>query len=245
MNVARMRLVDRWLGLPVCFLLTLWRSIFGRRRPERCRSPKRILFVKLAEQGSTVLAQAALNDAVRRVGRDNVFFLLFAENRPILDALNLIPADNVIEINAKGLWQTVCSALAAVWRMSRFGIDVAIDLEFFARASAALSYLSGARWRVGYHAFGGEASYRGNLMTHRLSFNPYLHTSQIFQIMVEALDCDPAELPTFRQAAPPVSPSSARFQAAPHEIEEVRRLLGEHLRPRAGVSSCSMPTPAI
>ena len=189
MNVARMRLLDRWLGTPVCFLLTLWRKVFGRRTPDRSFVPRRILFVKLAEQGSTVLAQGALNAAVRRVGRDNVYFLVFGENRPILDLLDVIPRENVVTINAAGLLRAFWGALSAIWKLRRTGIDAVIDLEFFARSSAALSYLSGARWRVGYHAFGGEASYRGDLMTHRLSFNPYLHTSQTFQIMVEALDC--------------------------------------------------------
>src|SRR5260370_3406222 len=98
-----MRLLDRWLGTPVCFLLTLWRMVFGRRAPGRSFVPKRILFVKLAEQGSTVLAQGALNAAIGRVGRENVYFLLFGENRPILDLLTLIPPQNAIAINARCL----------------------------------------------------------------------------------------------------------------------------------------------
>jgi hypothetical protein len=188
MKIGTMRRLDRWLGIPVCFLLTLWRRLFGKRQPPQT-FPRRILFVKLAEQGSTVLAQGALQAAVRRVGRDNVFFLLFAENRPILDLLNLIPPENVIPIDAGGFWRAVRSSVAAIWKMRRAGIDAAIDLEFFARSSAALCYLSGARCRVGYHAFSGEAPYRGDLMTHRLSFNPYLHTSQAFGSMVLALEC--------------------------------------------------------
>jgi ADP-heptose:LPS heptosyltransferase len=229
MNVARMRLLDRWLGVPVCFLLTLWRKVFGGRCPDRSLSPKRILFVKMAEQGSTVLAQGALHAAIRRVGRDNVYFLLFAENRPILDLLDLIPHENVIEIRCTGFLRTLWGAVAAVWRVRRAGVDTAIDLEFFARASAALCYLSGARRRVGYHAFGGEASYRGDLMTHRLSFNPYLHTSQAFEILVEALDRDPAALPMFDQLPPPASPPSAQFRSAAEEITEVAQLVEARL----------------
>jgi ADP-heptose:LPS heptosyltransferase len=229
MNVARMRLLDRWLGVPVCLLLTLWRKVFGRGAPDRSVAPKRILFVKLAEQGSTVLAQGALHAAIRRVGRDNVYFLLFAENRPILDLLDLIPRANVIAIDARGLLRTLWRAAAAVWEVRRRRIDAAIDLEFFARSSAALCYLSGARRRVGYHAFGGEASCRGDLMTHRLSFNPYLHTSQTFQVLVDALDRDPAELPRYNQRPPPARPSSTRFRPAAEEVAAVRRLVEGHL----------------
>ncbi len=227
MNVARMRWVDRWLGIPVCGLLTLFRKMFDRHVPAPAR-PRRILFVKLAEQGSTVLAQAALHDAVRRVGRDNVFFLLFQENRPILDLLDIVPPENVLCINAgKGLLRTICSAIAAVLRLRRLGIDAAVDLEFFARASAALCYLSGARWRVGYHAFVGEASYRGDLMTHRLSFNPYLHTSQAFEVMVQALDQPADRFPRYHLQPTPPRPAPGRFEPGAEEVRVVRALLRE------------------
>ena len=168
--------------------------------------------MKLAEQGSTVLAQAALQTAIDKVGADNVFFLLFAENRPILDLLDVIPPRNIVAIDARGLLRAVWGSLAAVWKMRRLNIDAAIDLEFFARSSAALCYLSGARLRVGYHAFGGEASYRGDLMTHRLSFNPYLHTSQAFQIMVQALDEPAHQLPLLNLKAPPIHAASGRLK---------------------------------
>jgi ADP-heptose:LPS heptosyltransferase len=227
MKVATMRRLDRWLGVPVCFVLTLWRRLFGRRSGPQA-PPRRILFVKLAEQGSTVLAQGALQAAVRRVGRENVFFLLFAENRPILDLLGLIPPENVIAIEARGLLRTLWSSLAALWKIRRARIDAAIDLEFFARSSAALCYLSGARSRVGYHAFGGEASYRGDLMTHRLSFNAYLHTAQAFQCMVEALDHPAEAFPLFAQL-PPEHPPSIRFQPKDLEIAEVEWMLCEQL----------------
>jgi ADP-heptose:LPS heptosyltransferase len=225
MNVARMRWVDRWLGTPVCAALTAFRKLFGRRPSNR--PARRILFVKLAEQGSTVLAQAALQEAIHRVGRANVFFLLFQENRPILDLLDLLPSENIIAIDASGLRGALGGALAAVRRLRRLRIDTAIDLEFFARSSAALCYLSGARVRVGYHAFGGEASYRGDLMTHRVSFNPYLHTSQAFEIMVQALDQPAEQFPLFNLLPAPVRPAPARFEPRAPEVRQMQEILQE------------------
>jgi ADP-heptose:LPS heptosyltransferase len=230
MNVTWMRRIDRWLGTPVTRLLTWWRRCFDRREPEPTEQPQKILFIKLAEQGSTVLAQAALRAAVERVGRSNVYFLLFAENRPILDLLDLVPPENIIAIQTGGLLRTVWGALGALRRMWRERVDAVVDLEFFARSSAALSYLSGARWRAGYHAFGGEGSYRGDLMTHRLSFNPYLHTSQTFQILVEALDHSPRHFPTFDRTPPVSAGAGVQFVPDGHEVEEVRRLVRQQLR---------------
>ncbi len=228
MNVSRMRQIDHWLGTPICWLLTLWRKLFSRRALEVAR-PRKILFIKLAEQGSTVLAQSALQAAVERVGRENVYFLLFAENRPILDLLNLLPPENIIEIRATGLFAAVISAVRALRRVWKLGVDATIDMEFFARSSAALSYLSGATWRVGFHALNGAGRYRGDLLTHRLGFNPYLHTSQVFRLLVDALDHSPEGFPRFDHVPEPASPGPSAFHPTGVERAEVREILRAQL----------------
>jgi len=230
-----MRLVDRWVGVPVCAALSVWRRVAdligggsGEAGPVR-----RILFVKLAEQGSTVLAYAALRRAAAMVGRENVFFVCFQENRFILDILEVLPEENVIAIRTGGLVQIVRGALAAVRRMRAEGIDAAIDMEFFARSSAAMTYLSGARRRVGFHAFAGEASYRGDLMTHRLSFNPHPHTTETFWTMVEALTLEPAVLPAYDREAAKAEDPPAMFRPTEDELRGVREILHREAGGRA------------
>jgi ADP-heptose:LPS heptosyltransferase len=102
---------------------------------------------------------------------------------------------------------------------------VALDLEFFARSTAALAYLSGATSRVGFHAFGSGGPYRGDLMTHRLLFNPHLHTSQIFRLMVDALEMPPERLPTFDLPPPEADDLPPPFTADAHETSAVLDLL--------------------
>ena len=132
------------------------------------RKPTKILFVKFAEQGSTVLAYHAICRAVEMVGRENIYFLVFQENRFILDVMNLIPKENVVTVSHKNILDAGLHALRALKRIRQLEIDAAIDLEFFSRSSAALTFLSGAKSRVGFHTFFGEGPYRGDLMTHRL-----------------------------------------------------------------------------
>ena len=84
--------------------------------------------------------------------------------------MELIPSENIIAIRNDTLFGTVLEAVKAIRELWRRKIDTAIDMEFFARSSAALTFLSGAKCRVGFHAF-GEGPYRGDLMTHRLVFN--------------------------------------------------------------------------
>ena len=69
----------------------------------------------------------------------------------------------------------VIDFLRALAAMRRRGIDTVIDMEFFSRASAIFAFLSGATTRAGLHRFTGELPYRGDLMTHRVQYNPHLH----------------------------------------------------------------------
>jgi ADP-heptose:LPS heptosyltransferase len=118
------------------------------------------------------------------------------------------------------------SAVGALSRIRRLRIGACIDMEFFARFSAAIAYLTGARTRVGFHVFFGEGPYRGDLMTHRVLYNPHLHTSRTFTSLVLALDADPEALPTFG-VVPPESPPLPLFQPDPAEKADVARMLAE------------------
>ncbi len=69
-------------------------------------------------------------------------------------------------------------------------------------------------------------------MTHRLLYNPHLHTSQMFEAMVEALTRDPAVLPTF-DFTPSVKQPLARFRPSLSEVAEINTLL-QHENPRIG-----------
>ncbi|MCP4896344.1 MAG: glycosyltransferase family 9 protein, partial [bacterium] len=220
-----MRRVDSWIGAPLCALLTVVRwldDLILRRSPNG--PPKRIAVMKMAEQGATVLANSALVRAREMVGAENVFFVVFAENRFILDLLDVIPEKNVIAIRTDGLVQVVVETLGAVWRMRREGIDATVDFEFFARSSAILSYLSGARIRAGYHAYHGEASYRGDLMTHRLNFNPFMHAAEMFQILVESLRNPPDTLPAC-DLVPPKDLPLPRFEPNADELSVVENMI--------------------
>jgi ADP-heptose:LPS heptosyltransferase len=184
----------------------------------------------MTEQGATVLAYRAMTRAIEMVGRENVYFWVFEENRPILDLMNLIPPENVIAVNATGLLRFVRETLSSLWRIRRLGIDATIDMEFFARASAILAYLTGASRRVGLHRFKAEGPYRGDLLTHRVQWNPYYHTAAAYYVLVEALLDDPRERPMLKRTAP-------RLDWAPPVLtftDDERRRAGEIINQAAG-----------
>jgi ADP-heptose:LPS heptosyltransferase len=228
MKVNSMRLLDRWVGSLISAVLTVVRRLVDIFRGEPAGPPRRILFIKLVEQGATVIAEPALRRAVEMVGRENVFVAVFKQNRFILDVLDVIPHENVITIRSDGLPVIFVDTIRAIWRMRREQIDAAIDFEFFSRYSGALTYLSGAKRRVGLHSFSGEAGYRGDLMTHRVGYNLTLHASQTYQALVETLNLAPGQLPTMDfQLANDQAPPVFRAEAGP--VQEVKALLRQVL----------------
>lgn len=219
--------IDRWVGVPLCFILSTFNKVLQRVAPDAPapEKPGKILFVKFAEQGSTVLAQSAIRRAVSIVGKENVYFVVFEENRFILDVLGLIPEQNVITIKRDTMKDLAKGAFAALQKIQSMGIDTAIDMEFFSRSSAALTWLTRAPRRIGFHTFFGEGPYRGDLLTHRLLYNPYLHTSQIFEEMVLATLQDAKQLPTWGSTPPALASQAPVFVPQPGEPEQVQEII--------------------
>jgi ADP-heptose:LPS heptosyltransferase len=103
-------------------------------------------------------------------------------------------------------------------------------MEFFARASAVLAFLTGAKRRVGLHRFKAEGPYRGDLLTHRVQWNPYYHTAAAYYVLVEALlddratrRCSSARRPRLDWAPPPLTFSEAEQERARDDPHRSRR----------------------
>src|SRR5256885_182936 len=240
-GISTLQHTDRWIGGPLCAILTVFRRIFESAARPGPRQVARILLVKFAEKCSTFLAYPAILRAIEMVGRENVYFVVFEDNRFILDAMEIIPDGNVITIATQSLFGLATGALRALLQVRKIGIDAVVDMEFLTRFSAILTFTTGAKSRVGFHTFFGDGPYRGDLMTHRLLYNPHLHTSQMFEAMVEALPRDPAVLPTF-DFTPRVTQPLARFRPSSSEVAEINAFL-ERENPRIGAAPLILLNP--
>ena len=227
MNPHAVRRLDAWLGKPMCFALTLLRRMgdLFRGQVNFQEPPKKILLIKMIEQGATVLAYRAIARAVEMAGRENVYFWVFDDNRFILDLLDLVPYENVLTVRTKRPVVLLWDLLRTAWRARKLGIDATVDMEFFSRASAILAFLSGAERRVGLHRFNSEGPYRGDLMTHRVQYNPYLHTAAAYYLLVEALLADPKQVPLMKVRTPAIDFSAPPFRPAEAEVHKVREIL--------------------
>jgi ADP-heptose:LPS heptosyltransferase len=193
MNVDRMRMIDHRVGVPLCFLTTFLVRLFGRSVPAGT-APKRVLFIELSEMGSTILADPAMKKA-KTLWDAELFFVIFSDNRGSLDFLRTIPDGNIFTLRVDSLFHLGLDTLRFLFWTRRRKIDTAIDLELFSRFTALLTGLSGASQRVGYHRFHNEGLYRGEMLTHRVAYNPHIHIAKNFIALINALAAPKAELP--------------------------------------------------
>ena len=85
-----MRHIDRWVGVPICFLLTLWRRIADVVAPARPAAPIRnILIIQTAEMGSLVLALPSVRYIKEKYPRSRVYVLAFSHLRETVTAIGL------------------------------------------------------------------------------------------------------------------------------------------------------------
>ncbi len=225
MTPATIAKIDRLAGRPLCALLTLLDWPRRLLAPARKTDPKKILFVKLVEMGSTVLACPAFEEAERKIGRDNLYILVFKPNRAIVDMLPFFRPENVITVDDTSLTAFIPSLLRALRRIRAAKIDTAIDMEGLTRASAIITRLTGARTRVGYRNFTAEGPYRGRLFTHELNYNFQHHVSRMFWALTRAAQADPREIPLLKETPPIPLPPLPVFQPEPEDLRDTARLI--------------------
>jgi ADP-heptose:LPS heptosyltransferase len=198
LNPDRLRWIDYWLGIPLCFALTVFSKIaaaFSDRGERGFESPRNVLFIELAEMGSTVLACPAVHQLRVLYPECQVFFLLFEHIDESVRVLGLVPDTHVMTINVSSARTILRDTLRFMSEARRRQIDTVINLETFGRFSTLLTYLSGARTRVGFHAFTQEGLYTGDVLTHKVLYNPHIHTWQSMVTLVKSLGVSPTEVP--------------------------------------------------
>lgn len=185
MNVDLMRKVDYFAGIPLCFLASIWLKFAQLFSAIEQNVPKRVLFVELSEMGSAILVDPAMRK-IKKLANAELFFVIFKGNAASLRLLGTVPESNIFTINEENLWLLAKDTFCYFFWARKRRIDTVIDLELFSRFSALLTGLSGARRRVGFHGFHNEGLYRGNMLSHAVSYNPHLHIAKNFIALVNA-----------------------------------------------------------
>jgi len=185
MNVDSMRKIDRWVGVPLCFIVSIFTWIPSKIRFLRKKAPdlKRILFIELSEMGSAIIVDPAMRK-IQKEGGSELYFAIFEENYKSLAILQTVPDENIFKMRSNGLFILAIDVLRFMIWCRRNKIKTVIDLELFSRFTALLCALSGASSRIGYASHHDEGLYRGSLINFPVRYNAHVHMSVNFMSLV-------------------------------------------------------------
>ena len=193
MHPDTMRLIDRWAGIPLCLITSIF-SLFKsalKTKSDNCSnqdSSEIIVFIGLAEIGALVVASPAIQQARKEHPKSRVCFITAPAGVETLKLMGFDP-DEILLMRTSSLSGMFVDLIKI--RKNFGGKSVsAIVLEPFTRISALLSVWIGASKRIGCYRFYNEGSYIGYFLTHRLVYNSHLHASQTYFALTKAL-CEP------------------------------------------------------
>ena len=224
MQIDTMRRIDRWAGIPLTWLLTLLLRLRDAIKGCKTPPPRHILLLELSEMGSTILADPAM-----RKLRDSLpcqlYFTIFRKNRASLDLLATVPAANVFTLREDNLFLLLLDTLRFLFWTRRHRIDTVIDLELFSRFTALLAGASGAANRVGFYNFHNEGLYRGEILTHKVWYNPHVHIAKNFLALANALLSPEPEVPFSKTVISDAELTLPVLSFSPQEQEAMHHLI--------------------
>jgi hypothetical protein len=112
MNINFQRAVDRYMGVPVCALLSLVNRVVSNE-PDGA-PPKNIMVILLSEMGSLVLAHPMFMRLKQQYPEAQIHVLMFAKNREVLDLLDVVPREHVLTLDDSSLKGLVRDSLKAI-----------------------------------------------------------------------------------------------------------------------------------
>lgn len=180
-----MRIIDKWVGVPICFFVSpfCWFSDLLRGARRKKPDTRRTLFIELSEMGSAIIADPAMRK-LRMQADAELYFVIFSKNYKSLEILKTIPEDHVFKMNADNFFSLLASVFGFLFWCRRKKISAVIDLELFSRFTALLGFFSGARSRIGFTSLHDEGLYRGNLVNKKVRYNPHVHVAVNFVSLV-------------------------------------------------------------
>lgn len=186
MKTVRMRWIDHWLGLPLCFCLglmtTMARGLLPRRR-RTITGERTLLVFKFFGLGSIVQISPLLRAIRSRYPSAKLVFLSFETNRSVLERLGA--CHEIRTLRTRSIFGFAIDTIRQLIWMHRSRVEVVLDLEFFSKYSTLMSFLSGAPVRVGFHL---NDFWRYTLVTHPVYFNYYRHIQDVYGEVAERID---------------------------------------------------------
>ena len=185
LEIKWMRTVDRVVGNALCSGFALGKKLskpFQRAVP----SYRKICVMKFFGMGSIVVATPSLVALRDQFPGCELHFVTFKSNRELLELIGLTDKHHFIDNSS--MPALLASTLRVAAELRREGIDLVIDLEFYAKFPLVLASIGNVPRKAGF--FLTPEPWRRDLLDVPGWYNHYFHTKDIFLSLIYVLATD-------------------------------------------------------
>ena len=220
-----MRFIDRWAGIPLCFFtsLLIWKN---KKTGIGNESTDTIVFIGIAEIGALVVAYPAIQEARKKHPKSRVCFITAPAGKQTLELMGFDEKD-ILLIRTSSI-QNILGDIVKIRNAFKKVSVSAVVLEPFTRFSTLVAAWIGASKRIGCYRFLAEGVYLGNLLSHRLVYNPHLHASQTYFALAKLLEEPESVEPSLKEVVPSQIKNRLKIEIPENEHQILKqRLQGE------------------
>lgn len=205
MNWKLIRIIDRWAGIPLLYLLRLLPRMRVLRQGEPSLIPRQVLFIKFWGIGNIFMILPSIQAMKEQWPDVSVDFLTLENNREALEATGAVRT--IAPISTRSISRFMATWREAVAMLKENRYDVIIDCEQFSRFSAIITRQINAPITIGFNTRG---QHRHHLFTRPVTYNNDIHITRSFHSLVRAAGIESSEPPRLHLATLPALLESGR-----------------------------------
>lgn len=188
-TINRMKLLDRYMGIPGLYLLNGLRSFFSAPAPLPVEINK-ILMIKLWGIGNLVMIIPLMRAVRRQYPNAEIHFLTLESNRKLLEPLSDL--DRLITFQPQGVFKTIFDLTRIINTVRKESFDLVLDFEQFLKTTPILACLSSAHQTIGFKTRGQARSTAYNV---KVPYDRDRHMSLAFGDIVRSAGINTDGLP--------------------------------------------------
>jgi ADP-heptose:LPS heptosyltransferase len=234
MNLHLARYIDRWVGLPLCFLLYGIARLGGERLPPIGATtppgatplprPRRVLGIKFYGLGNLAMILPVLEE-LKAIWPDvEIDVLTLPGNASLLQQSGVVRRVLTTDVSTTGRF------VRSVWRLlqelGHGGYDVVLDYEQFLKVSGIFGFLTRAARRIGLNT---EGQQRAWLYTTRIAYTDSEHTVDVFRRLSAPFGVEGPRPTAWRLPIPAAARQTARAQLTAAGSPAAARLVVLHI----------------
>jgi ADP-heptose:LPS heptosyltransferase len=234
MNLHLARYIDRWVGLPLCFLLYGTARLTGERLPalgattppgdRALPRPRRVLGIKFYGLGNIAMILPVLQELRAQWPDVEIDVLTLPGNTTLLVQSGLVRRVLTTDV------ATTPRFVRSVWRLfadlRRGHYDVVLDFEQFLKVSGIFGFLTRAAHRIGLNTDGQQRAW---LYTTRIAYTDSEHTIDVFRRLSAPFGVGGPPASSWRLPVPAEARQTARARLAAAGLAATSRLVVIHI----------------